>query len=120
MLAYDDALVEWEKQQIKVFPELNGAVGTSRNLSSYSFTNSAWDAKRWSSDFDIWNYLLRVLAIGGNGPEIWIAPATSPLFLRGPYRSNLRALLEGSLPGYALSQNSMRKYQVKRGQFRVS
>lgn len=120
ILAYDDALLEWEKQMLKVFIPLNQALGTSRSLGSYSFTGSAWDAKRFDREFDTWSFLLRVLAIGGNGPEIWIAPPESPFKLVGPYRANLRALLEDTLPGFALSQNSVRKYQVKRGQFRVS
>lgn len=119
ILAYDDALLEWEKQMLKVFIPLNLALGTSRSLGSYSFSASAWDAKRFDRDFDTWSFLLRVLAIGGAGPEIWIAPPEAPFTLRGPYRANLRNLLEQTLPGFALSQNSMRKYQVKHGQFRT-
>lgn len=117
--AYDEALIQWEIQMFPVFRALNPALGTSRSLGSYAYENSAWKARRFDRRFDTWSFLLRVLAIGGAGPAIYIAQPDAPFSLAGPYRANLRDKLESVLPKFALRQDSTRKYQVKRGQFRI-
>lgn len=119
-LAYAEATVNWlSNYAAPVIESMQAALGTSRSLGSYSETGSEFHAKRWSTKFDIFEWLTDGIAEAHTAKRLWIAYPTSPFTLRGPFDSNLRMVFEAALARHSLPQTSPRRYQHKTGQFRL-
>lgn len=120
MRAYAQSSVFWLRNYAgPIILSMERALGTSRSLGSYSTTGSEFHAKRWSTKFDILEWLTDGIAEGHTAQRLWVAYPESPFTLRGPFDGNLRMFFEEALSRTALPQTSRRKYQVKHGQFRL-
>lgn len=107
-LAYDAALLDWEKTfGWPVFGQsaADARRGTALEYGDGDFTGY-W--VRRGLELYLWPLLLGSLAVGGDGPTVRVTRATNPLLWTGPFQGNLRSFLHARLALASLSQSKAR------------